>query len=86
MAYDPVNEWVLLFGRPVWEDRYTFFDDLWVLDTAEGDWREILQKAALPEEQPEEPDQRGIPVFPPASIILGIALFALILAHERRQT
>jgi hypothetical protein len=84
MAYDPVNERVLLFGGAIWEDRYTFFDDLWVLDTAEGDWREILQEAPLPEEQPEEPDQRGIPVFPPASIILGIALFTLILAYERR--
>lgn len=85
MAYDPVNEWVLLFGGVVWEDRYTFFDDLWVLDTAEGDGWEILQEATLPDEQPEEPDQRGIPVFPPASIILGIALFALILAYGRRQ-
>ena len=28
MVYDPVNERVLLLGGAVWENRYTFFDDL----------------------------------------------------------
>ena len=32
MVYDPVNERVLLFGGAVWENRYTFFDDLWSYD------------------------------------------------------
>jgi len=32
MIYDPVNERVLLFGGGVWDDRYTFFDELWSYD------------------------------------------------------
>jgi hypothetical protein len=32
MVYDPVNERILLFGGVLWEDRYTFYDDLWSYD------------------------------------------------------
>jgi len=83
LVYDPVHEKIILFGglREVGEPP---LNDLWVLDTAEGTWREILPEATPPEEQPEEPEQRGIPGFPPASIVLGIALFALLLAYGRR--
>ena len=85
LVYDPVHEKFILFGglREIGEPP---LDDLWVLDSAEGDWREILPEAAPSEEQPEEPDQRGIPGFPPASIALGIALFVLLLAYMRQRT
>jgi hypothetical protein len=85
LVYDPVYKKLILFGglKEVGEPP---LNDLWVLDTAEGTWREILPEATPPEEQPEEPEQRGIPGFPPASIVLGIALFALLLAYGRRRT
>ncbi|MCW3978714.1 MAG: hypothetical protein NWF12_03100 [Candidatus Bathyarchaeota archaeon] len=85
LVYDPVYKKLILFGglKEVGEPP---LNDLWVLDTAEGTWREILPEATPPEEQPEEPEQRGIPGFPPASIVLGIALFALFLAYGRRRT
>ena len=41
MVYDPVNERTLLFGGAVYEDRYTFFDDLWSYDYASNTWTEI---------------------------------------------
>lgn len=41
MVYDPVNERVLLFGGAVWEDRYTFFNDLWSYDYATNTWNEL---------------------------------------------
>ena len=41
MVYDPVNERVLLFGGAVWEDRYTFFDDLWSYDYSTNTWTQI---------------------------------------------
>jgi len=85
MVYDPVQKRIILFGGIV-DFGGPPLDDLWVLDTAEGTWREILPEAAPPEEQPDEPDQRGIPGFPPASIVMGIALFALLLAYGRQRT
>ena len=41
MVYDPVNERTLLFGGAVYENRYTFFDDLWAYDYASDTWTEI---------------------------------------------
>ena len=41
MIYDPVNERVLLFGGGVWDDRYTFFDELWSYDYATNSWEEL---------------------------------------------
>ena len=41
MVYDPVNERTLLFGGAVYENRYTFFDDLWAYDYASNTWTEI---------------------------------------------
>jgi N-acetylneuraminic acid mutarotase len=41
MVYDPVNERILLFGGAVYENRYTFFDDLWAYDYASNTWTEI---------------------------------------------
>jgi len=41
MVYDPVNERVLLFGGAVYENRYTFFDDLWSYDYSTDTWTEI---------------------------------------------
>ena len=84
LVYDPVHDSLILFGGLV-EFGEPPRGDLWVLDTAEGTWREILPEATPLEEQPEEPEQRGIPGFPPASIILGISLFALLLAYGRQR-
>ena len=85
LVYDTVHEKFILFGGLV-EFGEPPLNDLWVLDSAEGTWREILPEATPPEEQPDEPDLRGIPGFPPASIALGIALFALLLEYERQRT
>ncbi len=85
MVYDAIHKKIIMFGGLV-EFGEPPLNDLWVLDTAEGTWQEILPEAAPPEEQPEEPEQRGIPGFPSASIILGIALFALLLAYGKRKT
>jgi hypothetical protein len=85
LVYDPVHGKFILFGG-LKEFGEPPLNDLWLLDTAEGTWREILPEATPPEEQPEEPEQRGIPGFPPASIILGISLFALLLAYGRQRT
>lgn len=41
MVYDPVNERVLLFGGAVWENRYTFFDNLWSYDLSTNVWTEV---------------------------------------------
>ena len=41
MVYDPVNERTLLFGGAVYENRYTFFDDLWAYDYVSNVWTEI---------------------------------------------
>jgi len=41
MVYDPVNERTLLFGGAVYENRYTFFNDLWAYDYASNTWTEI---------------------------------------------
>jgi hypothetical protein len=85
LVYDPVHEKFILFGGLV-EFGEPPLGDLWVLDTAEGTWREILPEATPPDEPPDKPDQRGIPGFPPASIALGIALFVLLLAYMRQRT
>lgn len=84
MAYDAIHKKIILFGGLV-EFGEPPLGDLWILDTSEGTWREILPEAAPPEEQPDEPDQRGIPGFPPSSIALGIALIVLLLAYGRRR-
>jgi N-acetylneuraminic acid mutarotase len=41
MVYDPVNERVLLFGGAVWDNRYTFFEDLWSYDPVTNTWIEV---------------------------------------------
>jgi N-acetylneuraminic acid mutarotase len=41
MVYDPVNERILLFGGVLWEDRYTFYDDLWSYDYSTDTWTEF---------------------------------------------
>jgi len=41
MVYDPVNERVLLFGGAVYENHYTFFDDLWSYDPTTDTWTEV---------------------------------------------
>jgi N-acetylneuraminic acid mutarotase len=41
MVYDPVNERTLLFGGALWENRYTFYDDLWSYDYSTDTWTEI---------------------------------------------
>ncbi|TRO48323.1 hypothetical protein E2P65_03095 [Candidatus Bathyarchaeota archaeon] len=41
MVYDPVNDRTLLFGGAVYENSYTFFDDLWAYDYASNTWIEI---------------------------------------------
>jgi hypothetical protein len=85
MVYDPVNERVLLFGGAVRDDGYTFFDELWVLDLAEGTWREVSSEPVSTEGQEgsaegqdDEPGQTGIPGFPLPSIILSIVLIIML--------
>jgi N-acetylneuraminic acid mutarotase len=41
MVYDPVNERLLLFGGAVWENSYTFFNDLWSYDPSTYVWTKI---------------------------------------------
>jgi N-acetylneuraminic acid mutarotase len=41
MVYDPVNERVLLFGGALWEDSYTFYDDLWSYDYSTNTWTQV---------------------------------------------
>ncbi len=41
MVYDPVNERTLLFGGALWEDSYTFYDDLWSYDYSTNTWTQI---------------------------------------------
>jgi hypothetical protein len=84
MVYDAIHGKIILFGGLV-EFGEPPLGDLWVLDTAGGAWLEILSEATPPEEQPDEPEQRGIPGFPPVSITLGIALFALLYTYWRRR-
>ncbi len=85
MVYDAIHKKIILFGG-LMEFGEPPLGDLWVLDTVERAWQEIISEAIPPAEQPEEPEQRGIPGFPPASIVLGIALFVLFLAYVRRRT
>ena len=53
-------------------------DDLWVLDTDEGGWQEVSYEPIIAEEE-TGPSQTGIPGFPLQSILLGLALTALLL-------
>jgi hypothetical protein len=85
MVYDAIHKKIILFGG-LEEFGEPPLGDLWVLETAEGTWQEILSEATPPEELPDEPDQRGIPGFPPASIALGIVLFALLMMYGRLRT
>jgi len=41
MIYDPVNQRVLLFGGAKYENRYTFYSDMWAFDTASGTWARV---------------------------------------------
>ncbi|UCD45275.1 MAG: hypothetical protein JSV27_01890 [Candidatus Bathyarchaeota archaeon] len=85
MAYDPVHKTIILFGG-LEEFGEPPLDDLWVMDTAKEAWLEILQETTPPEELPDEPDQRVIPGFPPASIVLGVTLFAILLMLRKQRT
>jgi hypothetical protein len=39
MVYDPIGERVLLFGGSIWQNQYTFYNDLWSF--SDGAWTEI---------------------------------------------
>lgn len=84
MVYDTIHGKIILFGGLV-EFGEPPLGDLWVLDTDEGAWSEILSEVTSSEERPDETDQRGIPGFPQASIALAIALFVILLAYGRQR-
>lgn len=41
MIYDPVNQRVLLFGGAKFDNRYTFYNDMWAFDTASRGWARV---------------------------------------------
>jgi len=41
MIYDPVNQRVLLFGGAKYDNRYTFYSDMWAFDTASEAWTRV---------------------------------------------
>src|SRR4030042_669875 len=41
MIYDPVNQRVLLFGGAKFDNRYTFYNDMWAFDTASRGWTRV---------------------------------------------
>lgn len=41
MIYDPVGQQIKLYGGAVWDDQYTFYDEIWSYDTGTNTWSEI---------------------------------------------
>ena len=92
LVYDPVHEKIILFGglREIGEPP---LDDLWVLDVADGTWREVSSEPVSTDEQEDpaegqddESSQTGIPGFPLPSIILSIVLTMFLFACGRRSS
>ncbi|MBN2335476.1 hypothetical protein JXL21_07935 [Candidatus Bathyarchaeota archaeon] len=90
LVYDPVHGALILFGG-LMEIGEPSLDDLWVLDVAEGTWREASPGSVSTDTQEgssesttaegeEDPGQTGIPGFTLPSIILGVALAVLLSA------
>lgn len=92
MAYDPAHGKIIMFGGLAdWGEPP--LDDLWILDTAEGTWREASSEPVSTEGQEGstegqdvESGQTGIPGFPLPSIILSIVLIMILLASGRRSS
>jgi N-acetylneuraminic acid mutarotase len=85
MAYDPVHGKIIMFGGLA-EWGEPSLDDLWILDTAEGTWREVSSEHVSTDGEDDEPSQTGIPGFPLHSIILSMALIMLLLVGGRRSS
>ncbi|UCH57622.1 MAG: hypothetical protein JSV18_01505, partial [Candidatus Bathyarchaeota archaeon] len=85
LVYDPVHEKFILFGglREIGEPP---LNDLWVLDIAEGTWREVFSEPVSTDGEDDEPSQTGIPGFPLPSIILSMALIMILLAGGRNSS
>lgn len=82
MVYDSEIGKVVLFGgqsgfRETWGDT-------WILDTAEGTWREASTEPTSIEGQDEEISQNWIPGFPYDSIIIGLISVIIILRRARK--
>ena len=78
MAYHQAEGKIIMFGGLAgWGELP--LGDLWVLDSQDGGWREVSSEPIIPEEEDTRPDQTGIPGFPLQSILLGLALTALLL-------
>ena len=41
MIYDPVNQQILMYGGAHWENRYTFYDELWSYKYETNTWTQI---------------------------------------------
>ena len=85
LAYDPVHEKFILFGG-LKEIGEAPLNDLWVLDIAEGTWREVSSEPVSTEGEDDEPIQTGIPGFPLPSIILSMVLIMILLAGGGRSS
>ena len=90
MVYDSEIGKVVLFGGR--SGDFETWGDTWVLDTAEGTWREASSEPistdgqeGSTEGQDDESSQTGIPGFPLESIIIGLAfgVFLLFLYLKR---
>ena len=90
LVYDPVHEKLILFGglREVGEPP---LDDLWILDTVEGTWREVSSEPVStdgqegPTEEDDVSSETGIPGFPLPSIILSMVLIMILVTSGRRS-
>ena len=92
LVYNPAHDKLILFGG-IREIDEPPLDDLWVLDIAEGTWREMSSEPVSTEGQEgstegqdDESGQTGIPGFPLLSIILSMVLIMILLAGGRRSS